>query len=79
MGCENCYITFHNSIKDVLKNVQGNSKHIKQSPNSKDKSNIKQNLSFLEKALQDAILKEDYESAAEFRDKIYSLKRKKTD
>jgi protein arginine kinase activator len=77
LGCENCYLTFYHLIKDVLKSLQGNIKHIGQSPKSDTKSYVHQNLSFLEKALQEAIAKEDYESAAEFRDKIYLLKQKK--
>jgi protein arginine kinase activator len=74
LGCANCYITFKNQVKDVLKDIQGNTKHISQNPKSKRKPNVEQNISFLEKALQDAVAKEDYESAAEFRDKINLIK-----
>lgn len=76
LGCDQCYFTFHNQLKDVLKRIHGNTKHIGRQPGLKEELNLSQNLAFLQRALQEAIAKEEYEKAAEFRDKIRSLKQK---
>jgi len=74
LGCDNCFSTYYEQIKVVLNEVQGSTKHIGQYPKSGESAYLEHHLSFLEQALQDAISKEDYESAAAFRDKIRTLK-----
>lgn len=75
-GCDNCYLTFKDKVKDVLVHIQGTAKHIGQRPRQESGVNPVENLSFLEHALQDAIAKEEFEKAAEYRDRIRSLKKK---
>ena len=75
-GCDNCYLTFKNKVKDVLISIQGTAKHIGQRPQKAGRIDSEENLTFLEHALQDAVAKEEFEKAAEYRDRIRSLKKK---
>ena len=74
LGCDQCYITFNQQIKGVLKRIHGSTKHVGKRPNTNNEFTVEQNLQFLERALQEAVKKEEYEKAAIFRDKIRSLK-----
>jgi|Deesub1362B_J571_1020462.scaffolds.fasta_scaffold06721_3 protein arginine kinase activator len=76
LGCPMCYSTFYEKIKKVLKNIHGTARHIGQRPDEERTVPGEANLSLLEKALQEAIEKEEYEKAAEIRDKIRSLKQR---
>ncbi len=76
LGCDRCYSSFYDQIKQVLKQIHGSTKHIGFHPRQETVDLLDQNLSFLEWAMQAALVKEDYEKAAELRDKIRSLKQK---
>ena len=75
IGCGNCYITFLKQFKEVLEGIHGTARHIGKRPIITNKIDLKKNLVFLERALQEAVNKEEYEKAAEFRDKIRSIKK----
>ena len=76
LGCDHCYSSFYDQIKEVLRRIHGSTKHIGFHPRQETVDLFDQNLSFLEWALQEALVKEDYEKAAELRDKIRTLKQK---
>jgi protein arginine kinase activator len=78
LGCPQCYSWFGNEIKGVLRTTQAGLKHVGKVPEKfkakmrKEKS--KALLFDLEGDLRVAIQKEDYESAAELRDMIETIK-----
>lgn len=76
-GCVACFTAFKDKIPDILKIVQGKSEsHIGKSPKSLGKLSPQKELGRLKKSLKIAIDSEEYERAAEFRDKIKELERK---
>ncbi len=84
LGCPDCYDTFRNRIKGVLKNIQGSTRHT--GKGSDEARRIKtqtapKELTQEEKLKNDlelAIKNEEYEKAAELRDKIRELKGKES-
>ena len=77
LGCDKCYSSFYNQVRQVLKEVHGNVRHIGKRPESSPAEEVSgYNLNLLQRALQEAIKKEEYEKAAEIRDKIRTLKQK---
>lgn len=74
MGCSDCYKSFGPFIIPVIKRVQGSTEHVGKIP-LKAGNDIMQRkkLEGLRELLQKAILAEEYEKAAELRDKIREL------
>lgn len=76
MGCSECYEQFASTIIPIIKRVQGNSEHIGKIPEKSGKYiSGKRNLQKLKEELQKAISCEEYEKAAELRDKIREIKK----
>lgn len=75
IGCGNCYITFLKQLKEILERIQGTAGYTGKRPKIADKIDLKKKLLFLERALLEAVNKEEYEKAAEFRDKILAIKK----
>ena len=82
-GCENCYRVFSNRLDNVLKRLHGSDRHVgkklilnpsKSVVTTKNKS--KGEIDKLKEELQECIKKEEYEKAAEIRDKIKKLEKK---
>jgi protein arginine kinase activator len=74
MGCDSCYKHFGATITPVIKRVQGNLEHVGKIPLKAGKEIMeKKRLLDLKEQLQKAILGEEYEKAAEIRDKIREL------
>jgi len=72
LGCPKCYETFAEELLPVIKRSQGGrSQHLGTKPSVV--SPVDSMLSSLRKELSDAIEKEEYELAAELRDKIREL------
>ncbi len=76
LGCDKCYSSFYGQIREVLEKIHGNARHIGHGPVGTGGEPSEYNLAVLERALQEAIKKEEFEKAAEIRDKIRSLKQK---
>ena len=74
IGCGNCFFTFLKQFDELLERIQGINRHSGKRPKISSEVELKKNLLFLERALQEAVNKEEYEKAAEFRDKIRSIK-----
>ncbi len=73
MGCPDCYSEFHDDVIPVLKRVQGNVQHVGDIPEeAKDEKAVE--LEALKKEMDAAIKAEEFEKAAELRDKINQLK-----
>lgn len=73
-GCSQCYKNLSNTLQPVIKRVQGNAIHTGKIPKRAGKYIIcKNKVCNLKKELKEAIEKEEYERAAEVRDKIKEL------
>ena len=79
LGCSDCYDAFKMQLSTLLKKVHGASHHVGKSPakiSQSEKAKI-ENFQELKAELQQAIQMEDFELAAEIRDKIRDLENKK--
>lgn len=72
-GCPKCYDTFGDAMLNIVKSSQGGrSQHLGAKPSSGVPA-VESQLSSLRRELTDAIEKEEYERAAELRDRIRSI------
>ena len=79
VGCPECYKVFYEVIENALENMHRGKLHVGKKPGAKstDKSSdFMLKLMNLQKELDEVIPREEYEKAAELRDKITSLKEK---
>jgi len=78
LGCGNCYKVFGDRLKPILKRLHGNAQHVGKMPRKliKDLSTAHE-IEKLKEALNKAIQNEEYEKAAEIRDKIREIENKK--
>ncbi|MDP1852762.1 MAG: UvrB/UvrC motif-containing protein [Candidatus Omnitrophota bacterium] len=84
LGCNECYQSFSLYLKPLLKKIHGSIHHIGKSPvNKPQESPVKpvvkakvSQVQELKNQLQSAIQKEEFEKAAELRDKIKELEKK---
>lgn len=76
LGCSECYKIFHANLLPLLKRIHGKTEHIGKTPSKLSiKMNFKKELLSLQRELQEAIVREEYEKAALIRDKIRALKK----
>jgi len=74
LGCANCYTAFGDRMKSLLKRVHGNVQHTGKIPGRVSQSvKVSKEIGRLKEELNKAIQNEEYEKAAELRDKIRSL------
>lgn len=74
LGCSRCYEVFEKQLKPMLKNIYGYEEYIGKTP-KKDNSHIyiSKEIRILKEDLNRAVEKEEYEKAADIRDKIKEL------
>lgn len=76
VGCGECYKSFSSTLVPIIKRVQGNTEHIGKIPKKSGRNIIeKKKLLKLKEDLQKAIAAEEYEKAAEIRDKIKEIQK----
>ncbi len=76
LGCGQCYITFKKYLAPLLKRIHGSNYHTGKSPLRIAKpAGKKEDLDDLRLLLQKAITDEDFESAAQLRDRIRELEK----
>ena len=74
MGCSHCYIIFESRIDGLLKHIHGSSKHVGKVPKrTGGKYRIQRDLNNLREQLAEHVSREEFENAAEVRDKIKTL------
>ena len=74
LGCPNCYRTFRTYVSSIVGELHGRGKHRGKIPILDErKLLLKKKIREAKKGLDDAIKKEEYELAAELRDKIKTL------
>ena len=75
-GCPQCYKTFGEELKNTIRSIHGNVKHVGRSPRKFRKNREKENeLKDLKKQLKTAISNEDFENAALLRDRIRAMEK----
>ncbi|MBR5218226.1 MAG: UvrB/UvrC motif-containing protein [Clostridia bacterium] len=73
-GCDKCYTHFSALAEPILKKVHGATEHTGKLPGKADaKLKTKREIDSLRRTLREAVLNEEYEKAAELRDKIKQL------
>ncbi|MFA7230214.1 MAG: UvrB/UvrC motif-containing protein [Victivallaceae bacterium] len=81
LGCPECYNTFKSIIDGALENMHRGKLHVGKKPGA-DKSDESPRMMLemmnLQKELEELVKREEYEKAAEVRDKISDLKKKIT-
>ena len=74
-GCGQCYKTFREQLQDLLRKIHGSSLHRgKLPPMLSEEATVIREQKRLQEELRRAIASEDFERAADLRDKIKSLK-----
>ena len=81
VGCPNCYTAFYDELLPYLKRIHGSVTHVGKIPNRAPLSimNKKTEIEILRAQLNDLIIKEEFEKAAEIRDRIRELERQGND
>ncbi len=73
-GCAKCFETFEDNISELLKSIHGQDEHIGKIPSKvENKVEYIREKNRIEKLLNQAILEEEFEKAAEYRDLIKDL------
>ncbi len=76
LGCSECYDVFEQEIEPVLRRIHGNTKHAGKVPQrAGGRFKLEQEINSLKKQLQMAVRQEQYEKAAELRDRIKELEK----
>lgn len=71
LGCGECYDSFKEELASKVQEIQGHTEHIGKIPVREEKKVISnKKVNELKKALQEAIIEEEYEKAAVIRDEI---------
>ncbi len=76
IGCSVCYDTFRQQLEPLLRRIHGSSVHSGKIPHrSGGTLEMKHEIEVLRRNLQEAVRQEEYEKAAEYRDRIRVLER----
>lgn len=76
LGCSRCYEIFKKQLKPILKNIYGYEEYIGKTPKKDDNHiYISKEIRILKEDLNRAIEREEYEKAADIRDKIKNLEK----
>jgi protein arginine kinase activator len=75
LGCGECYKTFNKQLSGVLRRIHGSTEHVGKAPKVGEIPKLKREIQKLKAKLQEAIKKEEFELAAELRDKIREMER----
>ena len=77
LGCADCYKAFDRELEPILRRIHGHSRHVGKIPlRTGDKVRLKHQVDKLKLQLHEAVTDEQYEAAAEIRDKIKELEKK---
>lgn len=73
-GCAVCYETFGAELKTILTDMQKGAKHVGKAPGVKAMAAKSIQAEDMERQLEDAVAREDFEAAARIRDEIKTVK-----
>jgi protein arginine kinase activator len=75
LGCENCYVSFASKLEPIMKRIHGTTRHMgKTTTGSNKRVAVRFEIKKLRTVLENAITKEDYEKAAQIRDRIKKMR-----
>ncbi len=78
LGCGDCYTAFADRIARPLRQIHGKADHVGKIPHrGGDELILDKKISVLEAELSQAVLRQDFETAATLRDEIIAIKAKK--
>ena len=77
LGCPKCYIHFEKNLKLFLRRFHGTNRHRDETLHKKETIEKPESIEYLRRKLRDAIAAEKYEKAAQYRDKIRLLEKKR--
>lgn len=76
-GCSECYDEFGSRLSQMMRRIHGSDQHTGKIPERQGTVFLKKRkIQELRKELQQAIVKEEFEKAAELRDQIYELEKR---
>lgn len=76
-GCANCYTEFYNELLPSIQRIHGKTRHVGKIPGTAGKEiRLKNEISTLKKQLDEVVAAQEYEKAAEIRDKIKEMEKK---
>jgi protein arginine kinase activator len=74
LGCNSCYEAFEEKLKPIVKRLHGSAEHTGKIPGKTSEIvAVSKEIAKLKEQLNKSILSENYEKAAEYRDKIRAL------
>lgn len=74
LGCSDCVLAFEDNLKPLLKRIHGDSIHTGKVPaKARERVNILRELDQLKEELQSKVQREEFEKAAELRDRIREI------
>lgn len=74
LGCNMCYETFNDMLSPLIRRIQGNSTHAGKVPKKAGAPiRLRKKLKHLKNQLQQLIIREEFEEAAQIRDEIKKL------
>jgi len=76
LGCPKCYETFETQLRDLLRRLHGSSHHVGESyitSRAGESDELEEQLADLRKRLRQAVETENFELAAELRDRLRSM------
>jgi protein arginine kinase activator len=75
LGCGECYKQFNDELRPIYKRIHGDYEHKGKVPvRAGGRAHVTRKIDLLRRELQDCVEREDYERAAELRDKIKALR-----
>jgi protein arginine kinase activator len=75
-GCAQDYAAFRKELLPMIERIHGRTQHVGHAPSASGGSSKHQELMDLQREMRSAVEREDYEVAAELRDRIGALKQK---
>ena len=79
LGCSECYVSYREHLGNLLKKIHGSNRHLGKTPTkiqAQTPRTKSESLEELKQQLQQAVKSENFEKAAQLRDKIHELEEK---
>jgi protein arginine kinase activator len=77
LGCDECYASFAEQLAPLMRSIHGSTQHVGKAPKrAAGRLRLQQDIERLRRELQELVAKEEFEKAAEVRDRIRELESK---
>ncbi|MEX2607180.1 MAG: UvrB/UvrC motif-containing protein [Kiritimatiellia bacterium] len=79
-GCPDCYRSFEKEVTGLLNSIHHATEHVGRHPRNRVKKlSVRHRIETLESSISEAVVAEEYEKAAKFRDELKALQQKGTE